>query len=123
MRRPSIERPSRRLALHELVSKPVESSGTREAPLSIRTFEDAGNRKRSVAVVDADGDGLLDVLATNVADNALSTYRQAKGRGLGPVERFPAYADLDSVVAGDPDGDAWPVRHARCRQPSAEGGR
>ena len=101
----TIERPSRRLAIHELVAKPVESSGTREAPLSIRTFEDAGNRKRSVAVVDADGDGLLDVLATNVADNALSTYRQAKGRGLGPVERFPAYADLDSVVAGDPDGD------------------
>jgi len=101
----TIERPSRRLAIHELVERPVESSGTREAPLSIRTFDDAGNRKRSVAVVDADGDGMLDVLATNVADNSLATYRQAKGRGLGPVERFPAYADLDSVVAGDPDKD------------------
>jgi hypothetical protein len=101
----TIERPSRRLAIHELVGRPVESSGTREAPLSIRTFDDAGNRKRSVAVADADGDGLLDVLATNVADNAISTYRQAKGRGLGPVERFPAYADLDSITAGDPDQD------------------
>jgi hypothetical protein len=101
----TIERPSRRLAIHELVAKPVESSGTREAPLSIWNFEDSGNRKRSVAVADADGDGLLDVLATNVADNAISSYRQTKGRGLGAVERFPAYADLDSLVAGDPDRD------------------
>ncbi|MBL9120476.1 MAG: VCBS repeat-containing protein [Phycisphaerae bacterium] len=101
----TIERSTKRLVVYDLKPAEVESSGTREAPLTVWSFADPGNRKRSVAVADIDGDGLLDLLATNRQDNAAAYYRQVKGKGLQPPVNAPAYADLDSVVAGDIDGD------------------
>ncbi|MFO0829885.1 MAG: VCBS repeat-containing protein [Phycisphaerales bacterium] len=100
-----IEKPSRRTVVYELEKAAVEESGTRDAPLTVWGFSDAGNRKRSIATVDVDGDGLLDVLATNTQDNAVVLWKQAAGKGLQPPVNFPAYADLDSVVAADVDGD------------------
>lgn len=101
----TIERPTKRLVVYDLQPADVESAGTREAPLTVWSFADPGNRKRSVAVADIDGDGLLDLLATNRQDNAVAYFHQVKGKGLQPAVNAPAYADLDSVVAGDIDGD------------------
>ncbi len=100
-----IEKPSRRIVVHEMRPAPVETSGTRDAPLTVWGFSDAGNRKRSIATVDLDGDGLLDVLATNTQDNAVVVWKQVAGKGLQPPVSFPAYSDLDSVVATDVNGD------------------
>jgi hypothetical protein len=96
----TIERATKRTVVYDLKPAEVESSGTREAPLTVWSFADPGNRKRSVAIVDVDGDGLLDLLATNRQDNAVALYRQAQGKGLQPAVNAPAYAELDSVVAG-----------------------
>jgi hypothetical protein len=100
----TIERATKRTVVYDLKPAEVESSGTREAPLTVWSFADPGNRKRSVAIVDVDGDGLLDLLATNRQDNAVALYRQAQGKGLQPAVNAPAYADLDSVVAGGSTG-------------------
>ncbi len=96
----TIERTTKRTVVYDLKPADVESAGTRDAPLTVWSFADPGNRKRSVSVVDVDGDGLLDLLATNTQDNAVALFRQAKGKGLQPPVNAPAYADLDSVVAG-----------------------
>jgi FG-GAP-like repeat/FG-GAP repeat len=101
-----IERATKRLVVYDLKEAAVESAGTREAPLTVWSFADPGNRKRSVAVADVDGDGLLDLLATNRQDNAVAFYRQASGKGLLPPINAPAYADLDSVVAANIGGGA-----------------
>ncbi|MBL9148976.1 MAG: VCBS repeat-containing protein [Phycisphaerae bacterium] len=100
-----IERPTRRLVVSELTKAPVDKGGTREAPLTVWGFSDPGNRKRSVAIVDVNGDGLLDVLATNTQDNAVALWLQRAGHGLEPSVNFPAFSDLDAVVADDVDGD------------------
>ncbi len=101
----TIERPTKRVVVYDLKSAAVDASGTREAPLVVWSFADPGNRKRSVEAVDVDGDGLLDLLATNTQDNAVSVYRQIAGKGLQPPVNAPAYADLDAVVATDVNGD------------------
>lgn len=95
----TIERPSRRIVVNELRPATVEASGLREAPVTVWNFADPSNRKRSIAIVDVDGDGYQDLVATNTLDNALSVFRQLPGRGLQPPVNFPAYAELDSVVA------------------------
>ncbi|MDZ4752960.1 MAG: FG-GAP-like repeat-containing protein [Phycisphaerae bacterium] len=101
----TIERPTKRIVVHDLKAAPVDWSGTREAPLVVWSFADSGNRKRSVATVDVDGDGYLDLLATNTLANAVSLYRQVPGKGLQPPVNAPAYADLTAVAAGDVNGD------------------
>ncbi len=100
----TIERPTRRIVVYQLAPAAVETSGFREAPLTVWTFADPSNRKRSVDVVDVDGDGYLDLLATNTQDNAVAIYRQLPGKGLQPPVNAPAYADLDAVVAAEIDG-------------------
>ena len=50
--------------------------------LTVLSFTDAGNRKRDTAVVDVDGDGLLDLLATDTQSNSIVIYRQIKGKGM-----------------------------------------
>lgn len=101
----TIEKPTRRVVVYELTPADVEASGLREAPLTVWNFADRSNRKRSVDVVDVDGDGLLDLVATNTQDNAVAVYRQLAGKGLQPPQNYPAYADLDAVVGANVDGD------------------
>ena len=101
-----IERVSKRLALYELSHEQVEPTGDQDAAMLIHGFEDAGNRKRDVAVVDVDGDGLLDLVATNTQANALVVYRQVQGKGFQPGESYPCYADVDYLAAGNIDTDA-----------------
>ena len=94
-----IERQSKRIVIEELVE---DAAGSREA--SIGVFSTKGGKKRSFAVADVDGDGLVDVLATDPASSAVTVFRQQKGRGLQPGVSQPSFAELDAIAAGDVDG-------------------
>ena len=94
-----IERPSKRVVFSRLERAPIEGAGDREASMQTWAFKDPKNRKRAYEVVDLDGDGRLDLLATNTAENAVMLYRQRAGKGFDSPERFPALADLDAVAA------------------------
>ena len=101
-----IERVSKRLVLYELSQERIEPTGDQDAAMLIHGFTDAGNRKRDVAVVDVDGDGRLDLVATDTRANAVVVYRQVQGKGFGPGKSYPCYADLDYLAAGNVDDDA-----------------
>jgi hypothetical protein len=94
-----IERPSKRVVFHRLDRRPIEGAGDREASMQTWAFRDPQNRKRGYAVVDVDGDGRLDLMATNTAENAVMLYRQKPGKGFETGESFPALADLDAMAA------------------------
>lgn len=95
----TIERPSKRIVFSRMEKAPIAGAGDREASIQTWAFKDPQNRKRSYAVVDLDGDGRQDLLATNTAENAVMLYRQRAGKGFDSPERFPALADLDAVAA------------------------
>ncbi|MHC4946671.1 MAG: FG-GAP repeat domain-containing protein [Planctomycetota bacterium] len=103
----AIERPSKRLVLYELVRQRIAGGPVGEASMLVHSFTDPGNRKRDEAVVDVDGDGLPDLIATDTEANALVVYRQAPGKGLLAGESFPSYADLDYLAAGNVDDDPY----------------
>ncbi len=95
----AIERASGRLLVLALDAEGDRSTGV--GAVEFFGFEDPTARKRSVAVADADGDGLPDLLATHVDANAVVLYRQQPGRGFASAESFPAYADLQGLAAID----------------------
>ena len=97
-----IERPTRRLVIHQFRS---DGAANAEPSFQVHGFPDPGQRKRDVAVVDLDGDGLLDVLATDRERNAIAAWSQVAGRGLGGSRSYPSFAQPDAVEAGDIDGD------------------
>jgi hypothetical protein len=101
----TIERPSKRIVLYELTSEPVEQSGDRDAALTVFSFNDSGNRKRDTAIVDVDGDGLMDLVATDTEANALVVYRQLPNKGLQAGESNPSLSDIGFLAAGNVDGD------------------
>jgi len=103
----TIERASKRLVVYELSTEPIELDGDRDASLRVFSFTDDRNRKRDHAVVDVDGDGLLDLVATDTEANALAVYRQVKGKGLQTATLYPSLSDLDSVAAGNVDDDKY----------------
>ncbi|MHC4414525.1 MAG: FG-GAP repeat domain-containing protein [Planctomycetota bacterium] len=103
----TIERATKRVVLYELAVEPVEQTGDRDAAVYVHSFTDAGNRKRDTAVVDVDGNGLLDLVATDTKANALVVYRQVEGKGLQRGESYPCYAELEYLVAGDVDEDPY----------------
>lgn len=93
-----IERQSKRIVVDELVE---DASGSREA--SIEVFATKGGKKRSFAVADIDGDGLVDVLASDPSASSIVAYRQQKGRGLQPGVPYPTFAEVDAIAAGNVD--------------------
>ncbi len=100
-----IEQASKRVVVSDLAREPIEPSGPRDAALQVYSFTDPGGRKRDTAVADVDGDGLVDLVATDTRANALVVYRQAAGKGMLDPESYPCYGDLDYVVAGQVDED------------------
>ncbi|MHC5114862.1 MAG: FG-GAP repeat domain-containing protein [Planctomycetota bacterium] len=101
----TIERPSKRIVISEAGTEAVPTTGHRDAALWIHGFSDAGNRQRDYAVVDLDGDGLLDLVATDTEANAIVAYRQDPGRGFDAGRSFPSLTELTYLVAGEVDGD------------------
>ncbi|MAB73240.1 MAG: hypothetical protein CMJ54_12130 [Planctomycetaceae bacterium] len=97
-----IERPTKRLVVHEFR---VDDEEGGEPSFEVHGFTDPGERKRDVVVADLDGDDLLDVIATDRAENAVATWMQIPGRGLGGSRTSPSFAAPDAVEAGDIDGD------------------
>jgi hypothetical protein len=101
----TIERASKRIVVYEVDTEPIESSGDRDAALSVISFTNAGSRKRDTAVVDVDGDALLDLVATDTDANSLVVYRQLKGKGMQAGEPYPSLSDIDYIAAGNVDDD------------------
>lgn len=104
-----IERASRRIVLDELTSSAESGqkegrAGERDASAEVYVFPGSANKTRSMLVADIDGDGLVDLLATNQQANTLVLYRQQAGVGLGAEERFSALKDPKTVAAGQWDG-------------------
>ncbi|MFO0962996.1 MAG: VCBS repeat-containing protein [Phycisphaerales bacterium] len=93
-----VERPTKRVVFHRAGRGKIEGAGTRDSSLITWSFEDPANRKRRTVFADVNADGLTDVVATNTLANALMTYRQESGKGLGAPLANPSFADLDSVV-------------------------
>lgn len=102
-----IERASKRIVVYQVTSRQIEESGDRDAALRVHAFTDAGNRKRDHAVVDVDGDGLLDLVATDTEANALVVYRQRAGKGFGAGQSYPSLSELTYLVAGNVDEDRF----------------
>ncbi|MCZ6836149.1 MAG: VCBS repeat-containing protein, partial [Planctomycetota bacterium] len=100
-----IERASKRIVLYDVDKEPTKSSGDREADLRVFSFSDSGNRKRAHVVVDVDGDGLLDLVATDTEANTIVVYRQIEGKGLQTGVPYPSLSELDYLVASNIDGD------------------
>lgn len=95
-----IERASKRMAFYEFDHAAIEPTGDRDAAVRVYTFRDGTNRKRSTAVGDIDGDGLTDLVATDVEGNTVMVHLQQRGSGLGSGTPFPAYAELAFLTAG-----------------------
>ena len=67
-----IERASRRIVLYEVDRETIETTGDRDASIEIYPFLGKGSRKQ--VVTDVNNDGLLDIIATNPADNTIVVY-------------------------------------------------
>lgn len=100
-----IEAASRRMVMYNVESERIAATGDRDASMRVYSFTDPANRKRSVSVVDVDGDGLLDLLATDTQSNAVVMYRQMAGKGMQPGQNFPSYSELLYLAAGNVDSD------------------
>lgn len=102
-----IERASKRIVLYEVADESIEASGDRDAALSVFSFTDPANRKRDTEVVDVDGDGLLDLIATDTEANSVVVYKQIKGKGLQPPESYPSLSEITFLAAGNVDDDQF----------------
>lgn len=99
-----IEQASRRILVYAIDTDELQDSGNRVAAYEVHSFTDPGSRKRDLALVDVNGDGLLDVVATDVQANAVVVYQQQEGRGLLAPVPHASLSELDYLdarVAGD----------------------
>ena len=97
-----IERPSRRIVLHDVERVPTDD----DPDITIMGFADTGNRNRPVVLADVNADGLLDVIAADAKGNAIAVYRQQAGTGLLPAEASPTVAEVDGLAIVPAQGDA-----------------
>lgn len=101
-----IERASKRIVLYDLTKEQVENTGNRDASFVVHSFKDPGNRDRTQTVVDINGDGLHDLIATDTRANSVVVYRQEAGQGLSTGESFPTLSEVGYLAAADTDGDS-----------------
>jgi len=101
-----IERPSKRTVFYEFKPTAIDRAGDRQTAIQTWSWDDPGNRKRDYAVVDLDGDGRLDLLATNTQTNSIMAYFQRAGRGFDRAIANPSYADLNGIASLSPAGEA-----------------
>ena len=102
-----IERASKRIVVQELASEQIETRGDRDAAIETFSFTDPASRKRDHAVIDVDGDGRLDLVATDTEANTLVVFRQIPGRGLRGGQSYPGLSDVTYLVADDVDEDPY----------------
>jgi len=99
-----IERQSQRMLFYDLSTEEalVASEGgvERDVQAEVRPFVDGSNKDRSLAVTDANGDGMPDLVATDDEHNAIALYLQQEGLGLGPAVQFPTFKQPDAIAVG-----------------------
>lgn len=102
-----IERASRRSVYYDLVQTALSpddllsaSNAETIVQAEVTGFPDGDNKDRSIIVADLTGDGLADILATDVRSNTVVLYRQRPGVGLGKPESFAAFKKPKQVAAG-----------------------
>jgi len=100
-----IEKNSKRIVTKALQRELIEPDRDREASLRVYSFTDGENRSRDHAVIDLDGDGLLDLVATDTKGNAVVMYRQVEGQGMVERHQQPSLSDLDYIAVGNVDDD------------------
>ncbi len=98
-----IERSSKRIVLYELAIETIESSGDREASIEVFPFQ--GKEKRNQTVADVNGDGLLDLIATNTDDNTIVIYPQTATKGLAAGVPSPTLSGVEGIAVCDIDQD------------------
>ncbi|MEC9373848.1 MAG: VCBS repeat-containing protein [Planctomycetota bacterium] len=108
-----IERASRRVVLYDLATESIEptpsgASGERNVQARVYAFSEGETRDRSFAIVDLDGDGARDLLATDAVGNRIILRRQRPGLGLSVAESFSAFKAPKTIAAGAWDDDETP---------------
>lgn len=103
----TIERASKRTVFYDLVESKIETGtvvGQSNAELQVQAevsgFSEGENKDRSSIFADIDGDGLVDLLATDSKNNTLALYRQAANVGFTRAESFSAFKKPKQIVAG-----------------------
>jgi len=99
----TVEGRSGRLACYKLADEKEKDADWPILFYPLESGEGAG--KRDLAAGDFDGDGLTDVVISDPGAAELIFYRQTAGLGLAEPERFPAFAEIESLSAADFDGD------------------
>lgn len=104
----TIERASRRMALYDLLDESIPASTggdglERDALAEVYAFAGEASRDRAVEIADIDGDGMLDMVATDAAANGVLLYLQRAGVGLGAPELCSAFKQPRAVATGQWD--------------------
>ncbi|MBC7835300.1 MAG: VCBS repeat-containing protein [Phycisphaerales bacterium] len=109
-----IERASRRMVFYDLKFEGVPEGSAdavgaeREVRAAVWAFSDGSGKERSVEVADLNGDGRVDLLATDSKANTVVLYAQRQDVGLGSGEPFSAFKKPKSVAVGEWDGQGTP---------------
>ena len=98
-----IERASRKIVLYEIAREQIKTSGDREASIEVYPFLGKGLRKH--LIIDANNDGLMDLIATDPSSNTVVVYEQTSDKGLAAGVSSPTLSDVSSIATGDIDKD------------------
>jgi hypothetical protein len=98
-----IERASRRIVIYDVEEEGVEPLGSasahREVQAEVTAWTGGASKDRAARLVDIDQDGMMDLIATDPAGNAVVVRRQERGVGLGAAAAYASLrqpADLDA---------------------------
>lgn len=101
----TVESRTGRVVVSSLQPAQAESGSVPEHLMQYGIGPGGGNRGRSMAMGDVDGDRLTDVLVTDPEQAQLLLYRQNGIDGLGAVEVFPSLLGARDITLADLDGD------------------
>ncbi len=104
-----IERASRRIVLYDvsksdIVEASSDPTSERMLQAEVGGFVDGASKNRSVAIADLNGDGRLDMVATDFKGNSIALHLQEPGVGLTPGRKQPTLKNPKSVAVGSWDG-------------------
>ncbi len=100
----TIEGQSGRVRVHTLADVDDDETSKR-GRLFFYPMPQGNTRGRSLDLGDIDGDGLVDVVATDPGNAQFFVYRQVKGSGLGASQSFPNLVGGKTIRLADLDGD------------------